>query len=563
MAVASAWDDAANSDVTTPADAPLPDDVETLKAMLLAERQAYGAKFRNQALQIEKLEHQIAQLRHERFGQSSERRALLDQLELQLFELKEEQAQAETSEEIASPQSVTVPSFERRKPSRRPLPEHLPRERVVYPMPAACPCCGGALHKLGEDVTETLELVPRQWKVIQHVREKHSCRSCEKITQPPAPSHPIARGRAGPGLLAHVLFAKYGLHLPLTRQSATYAREGIELDVSTLADWVGASAATLMPLVEAVRGHVFAAERLHADDTTVPVLDVGRTRTGRLWTYVRDDRPFAGAGPPAAAYFYSPDRRGEHPEAHLVSWAGLMQADAYAGYDRLYEAGRRPGPIVEAACWAHARRKFFDLARLNKAPIAIEAVARIDALFAIERDINGLPPDERRAVRHERSRPRVEALGTWLREQHARLSPQQSGRQGDRLQPQRLGRAGPLPRRWPPVPDQQRRRAGAALHRHRSQQLDLRWLRRRRPARRGHLHPDRDRQAQRRRSAGLARRRARTSAGPPGQAHRRAAALELETAATAAATSGRLKSSVRSSSRHQLAIPWPPPDAYS
>jgi transposase len=430
LAVASAWDGGANGAVTTPAAEPLPDDVETLKAMLLAERQAYGAKVRDQALLIEQLKHQIARLRHERFGQSSERRALLDQLELQLFELQEAQAEAETAEEIAAPQSVTVPSFERRKPSRRPLPEHLPRERVVYPMPQACPCCGGVLHKLGEDVTETLELVPRQWKVIQHVREKHSCRSCEKITQPPAPSHPIARGRAGPGLLAHVLFAKYGLHLPLTRQSATYAREGIELDVSTLADWVGASAATLMPLVEAVRAHVFAAERLHADDTTVPVLDVGRTRTGRLWTYVRDDRPFSGASsssagvdPPAAAYFYSPDRRGEHPEAHVASWAGLMQADAYAGYDRLYAAGRRPGPIVEAACWAHARRKFFDLARLNKAPIAIEAVARIDTLFAIERDINGLPPDERRRVRHERSRPCVEALGIWLREQHGRLSP--------------------------------------------------------------------------------------------------------------------------------------------
>jgi len=423
IGVASAWNAAANGAVTTPAAEPLPDDIETLKAMLLAERQAHRAEMRNQVLQIEKLEQQIAQLRHERFGQSSERRALLDQLELQLFELKEEQAQAETSEEIALPQSVAVPSFERRKPSRRPLPEHLPRERVVYPIPSACPCCGGALHKLGEDVTETLELVPRQWKVIQHVREKHSCRTCEKITQPPAPSHPIARGRAGPGLLAHVLFAKYGLHLPLTRQSTTYAREGIELDVSTLADWVGASAATLMPLVEVVRAHVFAAERLHADDTTVPVLDIGRTRTGRLWTYVRDDRPFAGADPPAAAYFYSPDRTGKHPEEHLASWTGSMQADAYAGYNRLYEAGRQPAPIVEAACWAHARRKFFDLARLNKAPIAIEAIARIDALFAIERDINGLPPDERRQVRHERSRPRVVALGAWLREQHARLSP--------------------------------------------------------------------------------------------------------------------------------------------
>ena len=333
--VASAQDGAANVVVTTPAAEPLPDDVEMLKAMLLAERQAYGSKVRDQALQIEQLKHRIAKLQHERFGQSSERRALIDQLKLQLFELEEAQAEAETAEEISVPQSVTMPSFERRKPSRRPLPEHLPRERVVYPMPAACPCCGGVLHKLGEGVTETLELVPRQWKVIQHVREKHSCQSCEKITRPPALSRPIARGRAGPGLLAHLLFAKYGLHLPLTRQSATYAREGIGLDVSTLADWVGASAATLMPLVEAVRAHVFAAQRLHADDTTVPVLDVGRTRTGRLWTYLRDDRPFCGADPLTAVYFYSPDRRGEHPEEHLASWAGLMQADAYAGYDRL------------------------------------------------------------------------------------------------------------------------------------------------------------------------------------------------------------------------------------
>ena len=391
--------------------------------MLLAEREAYRAELSAQALRIEQLKQRIAKLQHERFGQSSERRALLDQLELQLFELEEDQAQAETRLEIAGPPGVAVQSFTRRKPARRPLPEHLPRERVVYPVPSACPCCGGALHKLGEDVTESLELVPRQWKVIQHVREKYSCRSCETITQPPAPSHPIARGRAGPGLLAHVLFGKYGMHLPLNRQSTAFAREGIELDVSTLADWVGAAAATLMPLVEAIEAHIFAAERIHADDTTVPVLDVGKTRTGRLWTYVRDDRPFAGPAPPAAIYFFSPDRTAAHPEAHLARWQGLMQADAYSGYNRLYEPGRQPGPIVEVACWAHARRYFFDLARLNKAPIGIEAVRRIDALFAIERDINGSSPTERRRVRQERSKPLVEALGSWLREQHAKVSP--------------------------------------------------------------------------------------------------------------------------------------------
>jgi transposase len=212
------------------------------------------------------------------------------------------------------------------------------------------------------------------------------------------------------------------LHLPLNRQSAVYAREGIDLDVSTLADWVGAAAATLMPLNEAIQAHVFAAERIHADDTTVPVLAKEKTRIGRLWTYVRDDRPFGGPDPPAAAFFYSPDRGGEHPERHLTGYAGLMQADAYAGFNRLYEANRKGGPIIEAACWAHARRKFFDLARLNAAPIAAEAVTRIDALFAIERDINGLTPQQRVAVRDERSRPLILALERWLREQRARVS---------------------------------------------------------------------------------------------------------------------------------------------
>jgi transposase len=402
--------------VKPPAATSLPNDVATLKAMLLAERAVHRAE-------LEKLRLTIAKLRHERFGQSSERRALLEQLELQLSELEEDQVQAETKAEITAAASVPVASFERRKPARRPLPEHLPRERIVYPGPSACPCCGGTLHKLGEDVTETLELVPRQWKVIQHVREKYSCRSCEAISQPPAPSHPIARGRAGPGLLAHVLFGKYGLHLPLTRQSTTYAREGVDLDVSTLADWVGASAATLMPLVEAIGTHVLAAERLHADDTTVPVLDTGKTRTGRLWTYVRDDRPFAGRAPPAALFFYAPDRGAARPEAHLAGWQGLLQADAYSGFNRLYEPARQPGPIVEVACWAHARRYFFDLARLTKAPIGIEAVARIDALFAIEREINGKTASERCQVRQQRSRPLVNALGLWLREQHAKLSP--------------------------------------------------------------------------------------------------------------------------------------------
>jgi transposase len=415
----------------------LPTDLASAHALIIAQRQALSAaqarataaesEAQYRALLIEKLKYTIKKLRHEQFGQSSERSALLDQLELQLADLEEDASQAEAAARMAaaaaSAEKITVPSFERRRPARRPLPEHLPRERIVYPVPSTCPCCGGGtLRKIGEDVTETLELIPRQWKVIQHVREKFSCRSCETITQPPAPSHPIPRGRAGPKLLAHVLFSKYGLHLPLNRQSVVYAREGIDLDVSTLADWVGAAAATLMPLVEVIRAHVFAAERIHADDTTVPVLAKGKTRTGRLWTYVRDDQPFAGPDPPAAVFFYSRDRGGEHPEQHLAGYAGLMQADAYAGFNRLYQANRKGGPITEAACWAHGRRKFFDLARINKAPIAVEAVERIDALFALEREINGMTSQERVRVRHERSRSLVTELESWLREQRARVS---------------------------------------------------------------------------------------------------------------------------------------------
>jgi transposase len=232
----------------------------------------------------------------------------------------------------------------------------------------------------------------------------------------------VRGGIGGPMLLAHVLYSKHCPHLPLNRQSAAYAREGIELEVSTLADWAGACAATLMPLVEAVGAHVFAAERIHADDTTVPVLAKGKTRTGRLWTYVRNDRPLGGKAAPAAAFFYS-HRGGDHPQQHLASYAGLMQADAYAGFNKLYNPSRHPGPIIEAACWAHARRKFFDLARLKKAPIAIEAVERIDALFAIEREINGMAPQQRLALRQERSRPLVIALEAWLGEQRRKFAP--------------------------------------------------------------------------------------------------------------------------------------------
>ncbi len=293
---------------------------------------------------------------------------------------------------------------------------------MVIPGPASCPCCQGRLSKLGKDVTETLEVVPRHWKVIQTVRERMACRACETVSQPPAPFHPIARGRAGPELLAAILEAKFGQHLPLNRQSDTYAREGVEIDVSTMADWVGACTATLAPLITLIQAHVMAAGRIHGDDTTVPVLAKGKTATGRLWAYVRDDQPFGGPAAPAAVFHYSPDRRGEHPNKHLAGYAGILQADAYAGFNDLYHPKRKPGPITEAGCWAHGRRRLFDLAQLARAPLAAEAVRRIDAIFDAERTINGLPADQRLAVRQKHVATLVAGLETWMRAARGKMS---------------------------------------------------------------------------------------------------------------------------------------------
>ena len=388
----------------TQAAATAPDDIATLRAALAAEQSARReaeARASGAEAMVAHLKLLIAKMRHDRFGASSERgRKLLDQMELQLEELE---AAAGEDEAAAAPGDANAArDIGRRRPSRGPLPAHLPRERIVLPSPAACPCCGGHLAKLGETITETLEVIPRRWKVIQTVREKWSCRACETISQPPAPFHAIARGRAGPNLLAMILTGKFCDHLPLNRQSDGYARESIDLDVSTLADWVGACAATLAPLVALIRAHVLAGERIHGDDTTVPVLARGKTVTGRLWTYVRDDRPFGGSAAPAAMFAYSRDRGGEHPNRHLDGWQGILQADAYAGFNGLYDGARRPGPAIEAGCWAHARRKFFELAEIAKAPLAADAVRRIDAIFAAERDINGLAPEQRLALRRDR-----------------------------------------------------------------------------------------------------------------------------------------------------------------
>jgi transposase len=286
---------------------------------------------------------------------------------------------------------------------------------------------------VGEDVTDTLEVIPRQWKVIQTVREKFTCRDCERISQPPAPFHPTPRGWAGPSLLAMIVFEKFGQHQPLNRQAERYAREGVELSLSTLADQVGAVAAALAPLHALIEAHVMAAGRLHGDDTTVPLLARGKTETARLWTYVRDDRPFGGPAPPAALFRFSRDRRGEHPQKHLARWRGILQADAYAGFNALFAATRERGPIVPAFCWSHARRKFFELADIAAnarrggtappiSPLALEAVTRIDAVFDLERAVNGLPADQRLAVRTAEIAPLVAALHDWMKVERARLS---------------------------------------------------------------------------------------------------------------------------------------------
>ena len=426
----------------------LPDDVEALKALVVsstrradeAEARLANAEAKASATEalIAHLKLQIAKLRREQFGPSAERsRRLLDQLELQLEELEADASEHDLLAEQAAAKTSRVTAFERKRPARKPFPEHLPRERVVVPAPCACPSCGGSrLSKLGEDVTETLEVIPRSWKVIQTVRERFSCRDCEQISQPPAPFHVVPRGWAGPSFLAMLLFEKYGQHQPLNRQAERFAREGVPLSISTLADQVGAAATVLMPLYRRIEAHVLAAERLHGDDTTVPVLAKGKTDIARLWVYVRDDRPFAGTDPPAALFHYSRDRRGAHPRAHLASWSGILQADAYGGYGELYAVGRQPGPVFEAGCFAHARRKFFELADVEGAarrksrheraglvyPIALEAVQRLDALFDIERTILGKSAAERLATRTELSKPLMDDLHTWLTSQLAKLS---------------------------------------------------------------------------------------------------------------------------------------------
>lgn len=398
--------------------AALPDDIGALKAMIV-EREALiesrEAALAERDAHIAALEAQLALLRRRQFGQSSEKlSSAIAQMELALEDLREDNGSANQR----SPKSALT--AESGQPKRAPLPEHLPLEEIVHAAPASCPSCGGSLRPLGEDVREELEYVPGRFKRVRHVRPKLSCRSCETIVQAEPPSTPIPKGKTGPALLAHVLVSKYCDHLPLYRQSAIYARDGVPIERSTLADWVGHSSALLEPLIEAIGRHVLAGGVIHGDDTPVPVLapGAGKTKTGRLWVYVRDERPWSGEAPPAAFYRYSPDRKGEHPQGHLKSFKGVLQADGYAGFNELYEKGC----ILEAACWAHARRKFFDICVTGKSEIAEEALVRIGALYAVEEEIRGRPPDERRAVRQTRSAPILADFRPWLEARRDKLS---------------------------------------------------------------------------------------------------------------------------------------------
>jgi len=400
-----------------------------------AEAISAQAKLSDTEAVIAHLQLMIEKLKREKYGPRSERtRRLIEQLELRLEDLMTSATEDELAAQAAAAKTLAVRAFTRRRPVRQPWPDDIERERVVIDRPTACACCGGSrLSKLGEDVTRTLEAVPRRYKLIETVREKFTCRDCEKITQPPAPFHATPRGLIGPSLLAMILFDKFSQHQPLNRQSTRFRCEGIDLSTQTLADQVGHGTFAVMPLFELIERHVFAAERLHGDDTTIRILAKGKCTTGRIWTYVRDDRPYGSQAPPAAVYYASADRRGEHPQKHLAAFAGILQADCYNGFEPLFDPGKKGLPITPAFCFAHARRKFFELADIAKnaragnkgkpiSPIALEAVKRLDALFAIEREICGRTVAERYAVRQQKSKPLFDEMHEWLTAVRATLS---------------------------------------------------------------------------------------------------------------------------------------------
>jgi transposase len=403
--------------------AALPDldqlDIEALKSLVVEQREQHLKALSSKTQQVEHLKLVIEKLRRMIFGTKSEKVTVqVEQFELQLEEAETEQVSAD--EKFEAPVAEAKPQLPSRL-SRKPLPAHLPREVVTHlPELDCCPDCGGALRNFGEDVAEILEYIPANFKVIRHVRPKFACKQCERVVEAPAPARTIERGVAGPGLLAHVLVAKYADHCPLYRQAEIYAREGVDLDRSTLAGWVGASSELLTPLVEALRKHVLSAAKIHADDTPVPVLAPGnkKTKTGRLWTYVRDERAAGENTAPAVWFAYSPDRKGEHPKQHLKNFKGALQADAYSGFHHLYG----DGAIYEVACWAHARRKFHDIHVVHASPITTEAIRRIGALYAIEEEVCGKPPELRREIRQARAKPLLDDLRSWMEKSLRQLS---------------------------------------------------------------------------------------------------------------------------------------------
>lgn len=396
----------------------LPDDIDTLKRLLIGREELIGKPMA-----------EIARLRRWRFGRRSEQaEATLLQLSLAIEALHSEARRpADDGQGKIAPQeskeaaSTNAADGRRQRKARGQLPEHLPRQTQVHEQAdCTCPDCGKLMRKLGEDVSEQLDYVPGYFRVLRHVRPKLSCGHCSRVVQLPAPARPIERGLPTPALLTQVLVAKYADHCPLYRQQAIYRRAGVELDRGTMTEWVGAAARLLEPLVDAMGRYVLAAEKGHADDTPVPVLDpgCGKTKKGRLWAYVRDDRPAGSRAPPAVWYRYLPDRKGEHPAAHLKNYCGILQADGYAGFDALYEGGR----IVEAACWAHARRKFYDVWMAQRAPLAAEAIRRIGELYDIEREVRGQEPAQRLAERARRAKPRCDELHAWLTQTRQTIS---------------------------------------------------------------------------------------------------------------------------------------------
>lgn len=398
----------------------LPDDVDALRRLvrdLAAQRDGERAELARAQTEIQRLRFIVQRLQRHQFGRRSER-IDGDQLALALEDLDADIARTEARLPAVAPSAHgTGP-----KPQRPRLPDHLPREDVELGIgEQVCPCCGGALHAIGETVSEMLDYVPARLRVLRIRRPKYGCRACGTIHQAAAPERPIAKGMATPALLAHVLVSKYCDHTPLYRQAQIFARHGVELDRSTLANWVGGACWWLETLQARLAKHVFASSKLFADDTPIPVLDPGRgrTKTGRLWVYARDDRPWGGPEPPAALYFYSPDRKAERPAAHLDGFHGVLQVDGYVGFERLTVRG----DIVLAACWSHTRRKFYDVHQATSSPIAAEALRRIAELYAIEEGIRGRTAEERRQVRNAQTRRLVEAMKPWLKMELGRIPP--------------------------------------------------------------------------------------------------------------------------------------------